>query len=134
MAHAGGRPTKLTRELIEHAEGYLEQIDPTSEIPTIEGFAIYLGTHKTTLYEWDKLDTPLGREFSNVFKDIQASQAQIVINGAIFGKLNPVISKLLLVKHDYIDRKDSDITSNGNDITFINDVPRPARAADANAS
>lgn len=122
-----GRPTKLTKELIAQADKYLGQIDKNTEIPTVEGFAMFLNLHRDTVYDWVKQDSPLAKQFSDIFKEVQQAQAAIVINGAIFGHLNPVISKLLLVKHDYIDRRDSDVTTNGNDITFVNDVPRPGK-------
>jgi hypothetical protein len=109
-----GRPTKLTRELIDKAAGYLGTC--VGVLPTKEGFALYLNISRSTVYEWIELDTPLGRSFSDIFENIMAEQGMRLINGGLYGRFNPTITKLMLTKHDYTDRVQTDLTTNGKDL------------------
>lgn len=111
---AVGRPTKLTEELLERAALYVGQC--IAEVPTKEGFALYLGVSRSTVYEWVDLDTDHGRRFSDIFDDIMAEQAKRIINGALYGRFNATISKLMLTKHDYTDKVQTDLTTNGKDL------------------
>jgi hypothetical protein len=128
------RPTKLTPELTKKAWKYIEQAKDTVEVlgdnkpvvinnvnlPTIEGLASYLGTHRDTLYEWEKESI----EFSDILTHVRNNQAERLINKGLSGSYNPVIAKLLLSKHGYIEKQQQDLNHSG-DVTFINDLPRP---------
>ncbi|WP_298585140.1 terminase small subunit [uncultured Kocuria sp.] len=100
------RPTKLTKDLVEKANKYLSTC--LGVLPTKEGLALYLGVHRSTVYEWKDLDTPLGREFSDIFEEIMAEQAVRLINGGLYNRFNSTITKLMLVKHDYVDKQETD--------------------------
>lgn len=122
MAHAGGRPTKLTPELIKQAEEYLAETSVMGVhalLPTIEGLAIALDISTETLYDWERKEN----EFSDIVKDVRKNQAQKIIQNVMVGRYNPMISKLLLSKHGYVEQ--TDITSGGEKISFNNGVPRP---------
>jgi hypothetical protein len=105
----GGRPTKYTEELIEKARGYIDYAKQQDEIPTIEGFAIYLDIRRETVYAWK--DEEDKEEFSNITDTILKEQAKTLINKGLSGEYNASITKLLLTKHNYTDKQD--ITSNG---------------------
>lgn len=122
MAHAGGRPTKLTPELVKRAEEYLAETSVMgiqALLPTIEGLAIALDISTETLYDWERKEN----EFSDIVKDVRKNQAQKIIQNVMVGRYNPMISKLLLSKHGYVEQ--TDITSGGEKISFNNGVPRP---------
>lgn len=127
-----GRPTKLTKEMVEKAETYLDQFPKEGEIPIIEGLALFLDLHKDTLYAWEGGEKPLNRSFSDVMRKVRDTQAVTVINGSAHGKLNPTISKVLLTKHGYIDRSEVD-NNHAGAVSFVNDVPRPKKANNANS-
>lgn len=141
MANKIGRPTKLTKDRIHKAEEYLQQSKDANEIvgdrkpivvwkvklPTIEGLANYLNVHRDSLYEWDKQDTELGKMFSDIFTRVKQEQAERLVNNGLAGNYNPVITKLLLSKHGYIEKQEQDLTHSG-EVNFVNDVPRPKDA------
>lgn len=74
-----------------------EYVEKEVVIPSIEGFALYCGFNKDTLYEWEKQY----KEFSDDMKVLRASQANILINKGITGEYNSIIAKVLLSKHGY---------------------------------
>lgn len=122
MAHPGGRPTKQTPELIKKAWQYLEDTKEISNevfLPTIEGLAIELDIWKDTLYEWAKQ----GGEFSYVLKRLKELQAQKVMQLSLNNKYNPIISRMLLSRHDYIEKKEEQPQLPPNPIYFVNQVP-----------
>jgi len=92
-------------------------------LPTIEGLALALNVSKDTLYEWEKIEP----EFSDVLKKLRESQAQKLIQNSLVGRYNPLITKLMLSKHGYIEKKEVDNNINGN-VQFVNDVPRPPKS------
>jgi hypothetical protein len=130
---------KITEDHIQKANQYLAKCVDTIEtdnsgkqigwdvnIPTAEGLAIELGVCRKTLYNWsdEKYGTDLKDEekdlkdrFLHIFERLMAEQAKRVINKALSGKYNPLISKLLLGKHGY--KESSDITTNNEPITSI---------------
>lgn len=122
MAHAGGRPTKLTPELVDKAHEYLAETSVMGVhalLPTIEGLALLLKINRETLRMWEQEN----EEFSGILGELRQAQAQKIIQNVLIGRYNPLISKLLLSKHGYIEQ--SDVTSGGQPISFNNGVPRP---------
>lgn len=94
-----GRPTEYKKEYIAKASEYLEicqdnQADNKLKVklPTIEGFARFIGVNKTSLYEWEKKD----EEFSNALDNIRQEQQQRLINSGLSGEYNSTIAKLIL--------------------------------------
>lgn len=113
---AGGRPTKLTKALVEKAHTY-DFVELRQAVPTIEGLALYLGIHRDTLYSWCEGDGPLNREISDITKELLTQQSLELMNGALKGKLNPQISRLILSsKHGYVEKQQTDLTTNGKDL------------------
>lgn len=109
-----GRPTKYREEMCFKVHDYLEENkDVTFQVlvmeneekgyqkyenrtkvylPTIEGFARYLGINKDTLYEW-KDKYPL---FSDSLDLILEEQQRRLINQGLDGTYNSTIAKLIL--------------------------------------
>lgn len=107
-----GRPSGYDSTFIQKVDEYLElrqdqEVDVqatdkqgkdiyTSKIkvnlPTVEGFAAFIGVNKTTLYEWEKIHP----EFSNALESIRTEQHARLIDNGLSGDYNPTIAKLIL--------------------------------------
>ena len=133
-----GRPTKYKEEYIDKVDEYLElhqdkeleKVGLKSEkgyekidyvlrvnLPTIEGFARFIGVNKTTLYEWDKKY----QDFSNSLDKIRIEQQTRLINEGLAGNYNPTIAKLILSSnHGMREKTEQDITTGGKEINAIN--------------
>lgn len=127
-----GRPSAFKVEYIKKAQTYLDEcadevVQELSglsakgtelyknrlevNLPTIEGFAAYIGVNKTTLYEWDKISP----EFSDALGLIKAEQHRRLVNAGLSGQYNPTIAKLILSSnHGY--KEKSDVTTNDEPI------------------
>ena len=132
------RPTKLTPELIENAKRYIEDCSSDYKItykptvnkdgelrdmpevkydvnlPTVEGLAYELAINRDTVYSWCKDN----KEFSDIIDDLKAKQAKFLINKGLSGEYNPTIAKVLLSKHGYSERIETDVTTGGEKITM----------------
>lgn len=122
MAHEGGRPTKLTPELIVEGQKYVTELDLSIDtlLPTIEGLARRLYITRETLYQWEKDN----KQFSDILENIRQLQADKLIQNGVLGRYNPAISKMMLSKYGYVEKTEQDINHSG-EVQFINDVPRP---------
>ena len=133
----GGRPTKYLKEYVATAYAYLdvcqddvvqvlESVNPKTgreryttkfkvNLPTIEGFARYLGVNTTTLYEWAKTR----EQFSNALRDIKTEQATRLQNMGLSGDYNSTIAKLILSSnHGMSEKTITDLTTKGESLNF----------------
>ena len=115
------RPTLYNEQILEYTKQYIDTcedtFDPESKkvkvnIPTIEGLAYHLGINKDTIYSWRK-EKP---EFSELISNLLAKQAKYLVNKGLSGEYNPTIAKVLLTKHGYTEKTETDITSGGEKI------------------
>lgn len=121
-----GRPSKITDELIAEAWEYIDSCNNIGThvlLPTVERLAITINVSRDTLYEWAKTND----DFSDILGRLGELQADKLMQNSLLNRYNPTISKLLLSKHGYIEQSAKDITSNGETVTFINDMPRPPK-------
>lgn len=122
LGNEGGRPTKYSPEMVQLAYEYLKecvdeeteriksegdrsttyQLGINAKIPTVAGLALKLKVSKETIYQWKKEN----KEFSDALEAILTEQERKLIDNSISGKYNPLIAKLLLVKHGYVDRQE----------------------------
>ena len=93
-------------------EGYVEL---GQAVPTGAGLARLLKCCRSTLYNWAK-EHP---EFKDVLEVMNSEQELLLINGGLTNRYNYAITKLMLVRHGYHDKVDSDLTSSGESITKI---------------
>ena len=109
---AGGRPSEYKKEYIASVDEYLEQYkDLGDTTPTKEGFAIFIGTTKPTIYAWAEKH----EEFLYALEKIESQQGRDLQNNGLSGKFNSTITKLMLsANHDM--REKSDITTAGNSL------------------
>ena len=113
---AGGRPTKYNEEALNTAEDYIVNFsDYGDAIPSVVGLAVALETHRDTIYAWAKEE---GKEsFSDIVKRLSTNQERKLLNGGLDNSFNPTIAKLLLGKHGYSDKTETDITSGGEKLS-----------------
>ena len=138
--HAGGRPSKYDQSFVEEVDKYLETTGKEqTELPTKQGFALWIGVDDDTLDNWANVRYPedfedvtlRGKlrhpEFFGALKKLMQRQATQLINDGIYGgkEVNSTIIKLLLQNnHGMKERVDN--TTNDKDLTpllvkFIND-------------
>lgn len=103
-----GRPTKLDADLIEKAREYVERTSEFSYqmLPTIEGLSLAMLVDRTTIYQWEKDDAD--EDFSNIVRQLRSAQAEKLIQMSLNGRYNPMISKLMLSKHGYVEKSETD--------------------------
>ena len=121
-----GRPTLFNDEILSKTQEYLDSCEDsvvqvvsgasekfttykdkvTVKLPTIEGLAYFLGIHKDTVFEWDKIH----EEFSDLLNVLRCKQAERLINNGLSGDYNPAIVKLLLSKHGYADKQETELS------------------------
>lgn len=119
MIMSAGRPTIYSEDILNRTREYIDKCEDemrtivagesdkfttykeklTVNLPTIDGLAVHLGIHKDTIYEWEKIHG----EFSDLINILRGKQAKELINKGLSGDYNPIIAKLLLMKHGYKD-------------------------------
>lgn len=112
---AFGRPTKYSKKILTDTADYLENhADYEDIVPSIAGLACYLKLSKKTVYNWSKEE---GREdFLHMLEEIASKQERMLLSGGLSSDMNATIVKLMLSKHDYSDKVETDITSGGKKI------------------
>ena len=122
--HAG-QPTKYDKKYNSYVDDYLElNVDEVEtnrwnlsgqhikvRLPTIDGFALYIGVPRTTVYEWKEAH----QEFSYSLGRIVNEQKKRLLNMGLSGHYNPTIAKLIL-SSDHGMREKSDVTSDDKPI------------------
>lgn len=110
------RPTDYTEELLEKARMYLLELPSDEVVHSIEGLADYIGVTRPTIYDWESQEGK--EEFSYIVEQIRHKQAKTLVNGSLKGILNASISKLMLTKHGYHDKQETDITTQGDKVNM----------------
>jgi hypothetical protein len=99
----------------DYVEGGYEELEQV--IPSGAGLARHLGIARRTLFRW-RDDFP---EFGELLEGMNSEQEMKCLNMGLNGTFTPVITKLILAKHGYHDKVDSDVTTKGEAVnpTFI---------------
>lgn len=117
-----GRPSKYDPKYIDELNEYLEEAIPENmDIPTVEGFALRIGTSRQAIYRWAKEH----KEFRNTFRRLKMLQKQHLVKIGIFGgkEINATIVQLLLrVNHKMVETTKSDITSGGKPLPLLSGI------------
>lgn len=115
---AGGRPTEYTPELLEKAEEYLNKLKNDERVndinavftpPSVAHLAVELGVSRKSLYNWAEQH----EEFLHILEQILAIQEDMLLDRGLIGQYNSTIAKLMLTKHGYSDKTETDVTSGG---------------------
>jgi len=104
-----GRPTKYTPELLEKAKEYLvNHADYGDVVPSHAGLAIEIGITRTTLYDWSHDE---GKKlFSDILDECNQKQERMLLSGALGNTMNANIAKLMLGKHGYSEKQQTELT------------------------
>ena len=101
----GGRPTTYTDEMLKKAHKYLDEWENEGDaIPSVVGLAKYIERSKTCIYDWAKEESKA--EFADILANINETQRQVLINKGLKGEFNSNITKLVLGKHGYSEKKE----------------------------
>ncbi len=120
-----GRPSHYSDEIVRQANQYLLTYeDEGHAIPSVAGLSLFLNRSRSTLYEWSKQDDK--KEFSDILDKINATQENVALSKGLKGDFNSQIVKLLLGKHGYSDKVETQAT-----VTFeqVSDEELAARIA-----
>ena len=123
-----GRPTDYNDEIISKAEEYLANYESYGDaVPSHSGLALVLNISRPTIYDWAK--QPEKKEFSIILDKILMTQEKAALSKGLTGDWNAQIVKLLLGKHGYSDKVETQST-----ITFeqMSDDELAARIASFN--
>lgn len=109
VKRANGRPTKYRAEFVDLVCDYLDGCEDVYlgnrlkvHLPSVEGFAIFIGVSRDTLYEWAKKH----EGFSYTLGRIKTVQHESLINSGLSGAYNSTIAKLMLTSnHGYSEKK-----------------------------
>ena len=132
-----GRPTIYSQDILDRAKLYVEDCVDNRErvvlmvneekgytkyetraivnLPTIEELSYILKISKETIYAW----CITHKDFSDVINDLRSKQGMMLIKKGLSGEYNPIIAKLILVKHGYRDVVDTDVTTKGKALTDV---------------
>lgn len=109
-----GRPTKLTDELKAACLAYVQDYEMHNHaVPSVAGMAVVVGVARGTLYRWASENT----EFKDILDAVNEMQEFQALNGGLTNTFNAQIVKLLLGKHGYHDKVDSDLKSSDGSMT-----------------
>lgn len=99
-----GRPSEYSDEILVKAETYLTNHEAEGDlVPSVGGLAVYLNKARSTIYSWAKDDDK--KAFSDLLEILLAKQEKLLLNGGLSGDFNASITKLMLSKHDYSEKK-----------------------------
>lgn len=116
-----GRPTKYSQEILDKTEYYIQNYksDEFEEvIPSVEGLSCYLKIRRSTLYDWKGQDDK--ESFSDMLDELISIQGRVLMNKGLSGEFNSNITKLVLSKHGYHDKSETDVTTGGEKIELSN--------------
>ncbi len=121
------RPTDYNDEILKKAQSYLDLLPEDEETHSIEGLADYINISRSNIYLWASQEDK--KEFSDILERIREKQAKKLISKGLRGEFNASITKLMLSKHGYVEKSETDITSKGERIVATN--PEAVSAAEA---
>lgn len=108
------RPTEYSQDIIVKGEEYLNSLPPDEVVHSIEGLALYLNIHRSTVYTWK--DEEGKEEFSDIVERVLSKQSKSLVNKGLSGDFTPQIAKVMMTKHGY--REGVDHTTNDKDLPF----------------
>jgi hypothetical protein len=101
-----GRPTDYTPKLLKAAWDYVENHEDDL-VPSVAGLCDRININRSTAYEWAK---DKDKEFSNILEAVSRKQEQKLLKNGLDGTFNPTITKLMLTKHGYSDKQETEIS------------------------
>lgn len=111
-----GRPAEFTDEIQQQAWEYLETYSSEHDhkIPSVVGLCIIINRSRSTVYDWADRDD---NQFSDILDAINEKQHFVLINKGLSGEFNSNITKLVLGKHGFHEKTDTQLTgANGGPV------------------
>ena len=118
-----GRPTKYTQALLGKCYEYINTWKDTEDmIPSHGGLFLFIEISTTCGYDWAKEEDK--KEFSDILDQILLMQHQELINKGLSNDFNSNITKLVLGKHGYHDKQDTNLGGQADNpiqgsVTFV---------------
>ena len=111
-----GRPSRYTKKLVAAAWAYVNGgwEKAGDRVPSVAGLACEIGINRDTCYDWAKHED---KDFSDILKAIAQKQERELLNNGLDGTFNPPITKMMLSKHGYSDRVETDHRSSDGTMT-----------------
>ena len=115
-----GRPTSYSISVLKKARRYITEYEDVKDmIPSVVGLVKFIGVSRATINRWRN---EKGKEdFRDILDEINETQAQVLINKGLSGDFNSNITKLVLGKHGYHDKQDTNIKETTLDLTNLDD-------------
>jgi hypothetical protein len=110
------RPVEWSPEVLEQAKAYLNDYDTTHShsIPSVVGLCQVINRARSTVYKWAKEED---KGFSDILEAINEKQQMVLLSKGLTGDFNAQITKLVLGKHGYHDRQETEVSGpNGGPI------------------
>ena len=110
-----GRPTTWSIALEEKAMEYINggwEIEGHS-IPSVVGLCSYIERSRSVVYEWAEDES---RGFADILSKLKEIQLLNLMNKGLTSEFNSTITKLILTKHGFSDKVDTDVTSGGKPV------------------
>jgi len=100
----GGRPTKLTQELVDKANDYVDNHEMYGDpVPLMAGLAIVLNVNRSTVFEWAK-DVESG--FSDVAEKVMLNQERRLVGKGLTKEFDSATTRTMLTKHGYAEKSE----------------------------
>lgn len=109
-----GRPSIYSEEILNKANQYFESLPIDEVVHSIEGLADYLEIHRDTIYDWCSQESK--QDFSYIVNRILMRQGKTLINKTLKKEFEPRTSGMMLSKHGYATKTETDLTTNGKDL------------------
>jgi len=111
------RPTDYNEKILEKAKEYRDNLPTDEVIHSIEGLANYIGVSRGTIYNWES--QVISQEFLDIIEEMREKQAKTLLSKGLTGDFNSTIAKVMLSKHGYSEKTETDITSGGKEIAPV---------------
>lgn len=127
------RPTKYSKEILDKTKEYLKTYESLGDmIPSVEGLSLFLEVARKTIYIWRNEEGK--EEFLHILEEINAKQHQVLINKGLSNDFNSAITKLVLGKHGYSEKNQTELSGpSGGPIqtnSTINFIPVSSKPKD----
>lgn len=115
-----GRPTKYEDKFVDQVEEYIQTTGrEQTTLPTVEGYARYIGVNTDTIAEWCKTHP----EFTDAIKELKEKQKEQLMTDGMYGgkEVNSAMAIFLLkANHNMIETERKEITGKDG-----KDLPQP---------
>ena len=101
-----GRPSKFKPEYCD-LQPYLKQCEDNKELPTICGYAVFIGTSEKVIFDWKRKN----KEFGKSLNELLTIEKRELIEKGLKNLYNATIVKLILgCNHGMSDKIDQNVS------------------------